>query len=303
MKNIARFRLFLLIIWIVCAFWPGNGIAAGRVQAALLVNLGTGKILYERNANLPLAPASLTKIMTMFLTMDAVKAKKISLKSKIKIPRQAAATGGSRMGLKTGERIPIVRLLTGTAVSSGNDAATALALAVSGSTRSFVRAMNAKARSLGMRKTHFKNPTGLPAAGQKTTASDLYKLCAAYLRGHPDAARFHNTKFFMHQGRAAVNTNPLLGVVPGVDGLKTGWTVASGYNLIITARRGKTRLLAIVLGGSSKGARDYMARRMIEAGFRYPANVSQVRNYIAPGRKGSSKPESAPPARKKNARR
>lgn len=298
MKNFGR---LLICLACLCLLWPAHVLAAGRVQAALLVNLGTGKILYERNANLPLAPASLTKIMTMFLTMDAVKDQKISLKSKIRIPRQAAATGGSRMGLKTGERIPIVRLLTGTAVSSGNDAATALALAVSGSTRSFVRAMNARARSLGMRKTSFKNPTGLPAAGQKTTACDLYKLCAAYLRRHPDAARFHSTKFFMHQGRTAVNTNPLLGVVPGVDGLKTGWTVASGYNLIVTARRGKTRLLAIVLGGSSKGARDHMARRMIEAGFRYPANARQARNHIAPGRQGAEPPKSAP--RKKKGRR
>ncbi len=140
--------------------------------------------------------------------------------------------------------------------------------------------MNAKTRALGMRRTVFKNPTGLPAAGQKTTARDMAALTRAYLRSHPSAQVFHRTRFFTHRGRTMRNTNALLGTVAGVNGLKTGWTVASGYNLIVTAQRGKTRLLAVVLGGSSRNARDGAARRLVEAGFRAPGSPKAVKKAL-----------------------
>lgn len=254
--------------------------AHALVKSAILVNLNTGRILYERNPNKPVAPASLTKIMTMCLAMDAIKAKKLSYNSKVRISRQAAGTGGSAMHLRAGESVPVVRLLAGAAVASGNDAATALAEKTGGNIKNFVRMMNRKAAKLGMRKTLFKNPTGLPAAGQKTTARDLVALCRAYLREHPDAARFHKMIWFMHKGAATRNTNPLLGRIKGVNGLKTGWTVASGYNLIVTAQKGKTKILAIVLGASSKQARDSLAIRLVEAGYKYPASPSKARAYV-----------------------
>lgn len=255
--------------------------AALPVRAAILINLDTGRVLYEQNADAAIPPASLTKIMTMFLAMDAAKSKRLSLNEKIRISRQAAATGGSSMHLRAGERVPLVRLLTGMAVVSGNDAAVAVAQRVSGgNTRNFVRRMNSKARALGMRRTVFKNATGLPAAGQKTTARDMTALSRAYLRAHPDAMRFHSMRFFLHRGRTMRNTNALLGGVTGVNGLKTGWTVASGYNIVVTAQRGKTRLLAVVLGGDAKDRRDVSARRLIEAGFRHPASPRQVRHTL-----------------------
>ncbi len=273
--------LLLIFIWIFIQ--ANTSFAAGNVKSLLLYNMGTGKILYERSANMQIAPASLTKIMTMYLALDAVRSKKISLNQKVRITRQAAGAGGSAMRIKAGERVPVVRLLAGTAVASGNDAATALAIQVGGSEQNFVRKMNARAAKLGMARTKFKNPTGLPAAGQKTTARDLLRLCTSYLKKYPSAMRFHGMKYFMHKGAVYTNTNPHLGVVKGVDGLKTGWTVASGYNIIVTAKRGKTRLLAIVLGGSSKGARDGMIRRMLEAGFKYPNNAAMVRKTINGG--------------------
>lgn len=251
-----------------------------RIKSAILYNLDTGQILYEKNGNQPVAPASLAKIMTMFLALDAVKAKKFSLNQKIHVGKQAAAAGGSAMRLNAGEKVPLVRLLAGTAVASGNDAATAVAIHIGGNEKNFVAMMNAKARKLGMSNTRYKNATGLPAVGQKTTAKDLLLLCRAYLRAHPQARRFHSMKFFMHKGAVARNTNPLLGTVSGVDGLKTGWTVASGYNLIVTAQRGSTRLLAIVLGGTTKEDRDSMARRLVEAGFRYPNNPLLARKFV-----------------------
>lgn len=261
-------------------FLHGGAWAAMPVKAAFLLNLGSGKVLYELNPDKQLAPASLTKIMTMFLTLDAIKAGKTSLKSKANISPQAAKIGGSVMRLTPGDKVAVVRLLAGTAVASGNDSATALAEHVGGSVANFVKLMNRKAQALGMKKTNFKNPTGLPAAGHKTTARDLASLCKAYLKMRPEVGRFHAMKNFMHKGMVMRNTNPLLGRVPGVNGLKTGWTVAAGYNLIITARKGNTRLLAIVLGAPNKQARDTMATRLVEAGYAYPNSPEKVKKFL-----------------------
>lgn len=273
-KTLALSLLFIIF----CA--PGIASAREDARAALLYNLTTGAILYQYNPDLRIAPASLTKIMTMFLVMDAIKAKKLSYAQKATISREAASAGGSTMGLRAGEKVPIVRLLAGAAVLSGNDAATALAEKVGGSQAKFVGRMNAKAASLGMKKTRFRNATGLPAAGQKTTARDLLSLCKAYIKIHPEALRFHNTLYLLHRGSVARNTNPLLGTMAGVDGLKTGWTIASGYNLIATAKRGKTRLLAIVLGGATKADRENMARRLLDAGFKYPGSPRDVKKFM-----------------------
>lgn len=271
-------KIFFMLLMLLAAQSAFAGLRG--VKSAILVDLNTGRTLYQRNANAPIAPASLTKLMTMFLTFDAVKAKKISLNQKIPITQEAAKTGGSAMRLAAGEKVPVVRLLAGMAVASGNDAATALALHLAGSPQKFAARMNAKAAQLGMKNTKFKNPTGLPAAGQKTTAQDLALLCKAYLKSYPQAKRFHSMKFFMHKGAVARNTNPLLGTVAGVDGLKTGWTVASGYNLIVTAKRDKTRLLAIVLGGQSKTARDEAAKTLIETGFKFLNNTSKLKKAL-----------------------
>lgn len=270
---------FCLSFWLFVS--PAASAGLTGVKAAMLVNLGTGAVLFERNPDLPVAPASLAKIMTMYLALDAVRAKKLSLNQKITVSRQAASAGGSAMRLNAGEDVPLVRLLAGMAVASGNDAATAVAEKVGGSIPAFVARMNATAKTLGMRQTRFKNPTGLPAPGQKTSARDLVALCRAYLKKYPQARRFHNMKFFMHKGAVARNTNPLLGRVAGVDGLKTGWTVSSGYNLIVTAKRGQTRLLAVILGAQSKASREQAATRLIEAGFKYPRNPAGARKMLA----------------------
>ena len=255
-------------------------IAAPSKNAAILYNLNTGKILYEHNANVQIPPASLTKIMTMFLTFDAIKNNKISINNKIRINKQTAHIGGSTMFLRNNESVPIIRLLTGMAVASGNDAAMAIAFYIGKSTSKFVKLMNQKAQKLGLKNTVFKNPTGLPAQGQKTTAKDMLILSKAYITTHPNAMRFHSTQFFLHNGRVLHNTNNLLGNVSGVNGLKTGFTLASGYNIIITATRNKTKLLLIILGEKTKENRDWRARRILEAGFKYPLSPQKIRYYL-----------------------
>lgn len=270
--------LTLTLLYLLCL--TAQTAHAG-VKAMLLINLNTGKTLYERNANLSIPPASLTKLMTMYLAMDAVSSRKFSLMGKIRVTREAARTGGSSMHLRTGERLPLSRLMLGMAVASGNDAAMTVAHAISGSTRNFVRLMNRKARNLGLRHTVFKNPSGLPAPGQKTTARDMARLARAYLRAYPSVRTFHATRRLVHRGRAINNTNQLLGKVRGVDGLKTGFTAASGYNVIITAERNGVRLMAVVMGGSSRAACDAAARRLIEAGFAAPSSPTRIKRLMA----------------------
>ena len=271
----ATARLAVCFLWLcliaICAV-SGSAQAAMPVRSAILINMDTGKVLYAKNPDMAIPPASLTKVMTMYLAMDQIRAGKLKPGEKIRITPQVAAVGGSSMHLRAGERVALSQLLTGMAVVSGNDAATAVARRVGGNDRQFVRNMNQKAKALGMNRTTFKNPTGLPAAGQKTTARDMARMTRAYLRSHPSALRYHGVQLLTYRDRKTRNTNGLLGTVAGVNGLKTGWTVASGYNLIVTGQRGKTRMLAVVMGGTSRVGRDNAARRLIEAGFRPPAS-------------------------------
>ncbi|MDR2054374.1 MAG: D-alanyl-D-alanine carboxypeptidase [Desulfovibrio sp.] len=240
--------------------------AAFPAQSGIVLNLGTGRALYAHKADLALPPASLTKIMTLFLALDAVRNRQIFPDSLVKISRSAANTGGSTMYLRAGERVTLHDLLAGMAVASGNDAATAVALRLSrGKSGNFVGRMNAKARALGLRHTRFKNPTGLPAPGQTSTAREMALLARAYLRAHPQARALHALPAVTHRGRALHNTNGLLGA-QGIDGLKTGFTSA-GYNIIVTAGNGGTRLLAVVMGARDRAARDAAVSELLARGF------------------------------------
>lgn len=237
------------------------------VRSAILMDMNTGKIMYSQNADRKIPPASLTKIMTMYIAMDAIKAGKVSLKDQVKISKNAAQQGGSRMHLKAGETVSFDKLLLGVAVSSGNDASMAVAEHVAGSQKAFVALMNSKAQKIGMKNTKFLNPHGLPAEGQVTTARDMLILSRYYLRKYPTVMRYHKTKTLAHRGVTTYNKNPLLKDCPGADGLKTGWIRASGYNLVSTVKRGDTRLVGVVLGSSNPNVRAKAMRTLVEAGF------------------------------------
>ena len=249
----------------------GEAQAAGRrdvnVRSAIVLDVKTGRVLFEQNADARIPPASLTKIMSMLVTLDKVSARRVSLKDKVRVSRKAAREGGSKMHIRQGEIVTLDRLLMGMAVSSGNDASVAVAEHVAGSTPAFVRLMNAQARKLGMKNTSFKNPNGLPAPGQFTSARDMGRLARYYLKMYPNALRYHRTRRITHNGRTTTNKNPLLGVCPGADGLKTGWINASGYNIISTVKRKGVRLLVVALGARTPAVRAAEVRRLVEAGF------------------------------------
>ncbi len=253
-----------------------NASAEITARSAILMNMTTGRILYKQNPYDLIPPASLTKVLSMYVALDMVKSKKVSLKTKTKVSSAAARTGGSRMRLRTGEKITIDKLLMGMAVSSGNNASLAAAQHFAKSSQAFVKLMNSKAKQLGMRNSTFKNPHGLPAKGQYTTAYDMLKMARSYIKAHPQAMRYHNTQSFVHNGIVHKSTNKLLGKVNGVNGLKTGWTIASGHNLIFTAKRGNVQLLGVILGGKGRIKRDNEAKQLIEAGFASPDSAAKV---------------------------
>lgn len=259
----------------ICSL-PHDAFAKINARAAILYNATTGRTLYAQNPNLANAPASLTKLMTLYIAMDMVNTGRIKRTKKIPISNFAATTGGSSMGLKRDERVPLIDLLEGMAIASGNDAAAAVAEYCGKGTSAFVRRMNAKARQLGMKQTVFKNPHGLSASGQKTTANDMLTLAKSYMRAHPKMLRIHKTTAIRHNSHVLYNTNSLVATISGADGLKTGFIGESGYNIVLTAQRGKTRLIAVLLGAKSRQIRDAEARRLIEVGFSSPTSAKKI---------------------------
>lgn len=253
-----------------------------NAKSAILIDMTDGRVLYEQNADTLIPPASITKVITLYLVFDAIREGRVHLWDSVKVSHAAASTGGSRMGLRAGRDVQLQELIRGAAVVSGNDACVALAEHLSGSVDAFVRKMNAKARELGMTRTVFMTPNGLPASGQVTTARDISKLSMAYLRRFPESLAIHSMQSYTYINSTHHNANRLLGKCPGVDGLKTGFVCAAGYNITATAKRGDTRLLAVVLGAPSAGVRTAQTTKLIEAGF-HRVNAGSLEYVVADG--------------------
>ncbi len=246
-------------------------ISPGQINArsAILVEASTGTVLFEQNADEPIEPASLAKIASLYLVFEALKEGRIHLNDEVPISEDAWRTGGSRMFVGIGTRIPLEEIIKGIAVVSGNDSCVAAAEHVSGSVDTFVDAMNRKAKELGMSGTRFLNPHGLPADGQITTARDMAVLDTAYLNAFPEALAFHSIKEYSYNNIQQYNRNHLLLKDPTVDGLKTGYVAAAGYHLAATARRDGMRLIAVVMGAQKPSIREREALKLLNYGFRY----------------------------------
>jgi fumarate hydratase subunit alpha len=252
----------MLVCGAVCA-----EAAALNAGAAILMNLKSESVLYVQSEDVRIPPASLTKIMTIYLAMDAVKQGRVTFGDNVKVSRRAASQPGARMNLKAGDVVSLEELLKGAAVASGNDASVAVAEYIGGSVEVFIRMMNIKAEALGMKRTMFKTPNGLPASGQETTASDMLILSKSYIETHPEALAYHSVESITYNGKTTTNKNPLLRMYPYVDGLKTGWTNASKHNLIATAKSGDVRLVSVVLGAPTSSDLTFSSSFLIESGF------------------------------------
>ena len=241
--------------------------SAALAGPTLLFDAGDGSVLYAEDADVLWHPASLTKIMTAYLTFEALKAGKITGDTKIPVSEAANAQPPSKVGLPVGASMPVDLALKALIIKSANDVAVMLAEAVGGTEAEFVGRMNATAKRLGMTRTVFVNPNGLPAPEQVTTARDLGKLSRAVLKDFPEYTPLWSMAD-MHIGRRRLGThNGLLKTYGGADGLKTGFTCDSGYNVVASATREGRRLMAIVLGESSGRDRTIRAQSLLEHGF------------------------------------
>jgi D-alanyl-D-alanine carboxypeptidase (penicillin-binding protein 5/6) len=246
-------------------------ISPGQINAvsAILVEVSTGAVLFEQKADEAIEPASFTKIATLYLIFEAIKQGRVNLSDEVLISEEAWRTGGSKMFVALGSRVPLEELIKGIAVDSGNDACVAAAEHLSGSVDTFVDAMNRKAKELGMTQTYFLTPHGLPADGQITSARDMATLDAAYLRAFPEALRYHSMKEYTYNNIQQYNRNHLLLKDATIDGLKTGYIAASGYHLSATSKRDGMRLIAVVMGAQSTPVREREALKLLNYGFRH----------------------------------
>jgi D-alanyl-D-alanine carboxypeptidase (penicillin-binding protein 5/6) len=260
-----------------------NAEIVNNVKSAILIERDTGKVLFEKNSNEELPPASMTKIMTMLLIMEAIDQGKLTWNEKVRASEYAASMGGSQIFLEAGEEMTTKEMLRGIAIGSGNDASVAMAERIAGSEEAFVDMMNDKAKELGLKHTFFKNTTGLPVSGHFSTASDM-AIMAKELLKYEDITKFtgmyeaylrENTdkKFWL------VNTNKLVRFYPGVDGLKTGFTAEAKYCLTATAQKNGMRVIAVVFGAPTSKERNAQVTKMLNYAFnQYQTHPMYKRN-------------------------
>jgi len=276
-------RLAVLISLFVSLFISAASLASQVIipappqlasTAYLLVDADTGKILAERNGDMPLPPASLTKMMTRYIVSEEIEAGRLNENDLVRISDNAwkkggAASGSSTMFLKPRSEVPVIDLIRGVIIQSGNDASIALAEHIAGSEEAFSDVMNQQAQLLGMTNTTYKNATGWPADGHVTTAADLATLAQSVIRDHPEHYSIYSEKYFKHNGINQPNRNKLLFRNKFVDGLKTGHTKEAGYCLVASEKRNDMRLISVVMGAKNEETRASESQRLMAYGFRY----------------------------------
>ncbi len=234
----------------------------------LLLEVASGQVLSAEKPDERLDPASLTKLMTAYLTFSALRQKTLNLSQTLPVSERAWRTGGSKMFVRVGHQVPVDDLIKGVIVQSGNDACVVLAEGIAGSEENFAQMMNREAQRLGMKNSSFRNATGLPDPQHYTTARDLSLLASALIRDFPEEyRRYYSMKEFSYNNIKQPNRNRLLWLDPTVDGMKTGHTEAAGYCLISSALRGPRRLLSVVLGTASDSTRTSESLKLLNWGF------------------------------------
>ena len=277
--------------------WVGGG-SYHPAYAAIVVDGNSGEVLHAASPDAPRHPASITKIMTLYLLFEQMEAGKLKLDTPMPVSAEAAAQAPTKLGVRPGQSITVEEAIGGLVTKSANDAAVVIAEAIGGDQETFAKMMTRKAHALGMNNTLYRNANGLPDDEQLTTARDQALLARAIQDRFPRYYRYFSTTSFNFRGRSMRNHNHLLGRVEGVDGIKTGYTRASGFNLVTSVRRGGRHLIAVVLGGASAGARDARMRSLIEqyiedcSSQRTAARIAERPETVV----ASSAPVAAPPA-------
>lgn len=245
--------------------------AAPSVAASsyFLMDFDSGRVLAEKEADKRVAPASLTKIMTVYVVFRELKAGHLTLDEKVTISQNAWETGGSKMFVEVNKQVSVEDLLQGVIIQSGNDASVALAEHVAGSEQTFATMMNEQAARLGMVNSHFENSMGLPTPNHYSTARDLAILAQALIREFPDYYRWDSQKEFTYNNITQQNRNQLLWRDASVDGVKTGYTEEAGYCMVASAKREDMRLISVVMGTASPGARSNESQSLLNYGFRF----------------------------------
>ncbi|WP_286138278.1 D-alanyl-D-alanine carboxypeptidase family protein [Bacillus sp. AFS055030] len=256
---------------------------AKNALSSVIIEQDTGKILYEKDARKELPPASMTKIMTMLIIMEEINKGDLKLDDKVMTSEHAASMGGSQIFLEPGEEMTVREMLKGIAIASGNDASVAMAEKISGTEEAFVALMNKKVKQLGLKNTHFENPTGLPAPGHYSSAYDMavmgrellkYPLITKFTGTYEDYLRKDTEKQFW-----LVNTNKLVRFYPGADGLKTGFTAEAKYCLTATAKKNNMRVVSVIMGAPTSKERNAQMTNMLDYAF----NQYQVKQLIKQG--------------------
>lgn len=264
--------------------------------ASVVMDAETGRVVHAVNANTRNYPASLTKMMTLYMVFEALEDGRLSMHRRLKVSARAARQPSSRLGLRKGQTITVEQAILAMVTKSANDVAATVAEALSGSERKFALAMTATARRLGMDRTIFRNASGLPHRGQQSTARDMAVLARALITDFPRYYHFFSTKTFTFGGIRHRNHNKMIATYDGADGIKTGYIRASGFNLVASAKRGGHRLIGVVFGGRSPRARDRHMARLLDKGFRV-LNGTPTRTAAADEetrkRRASTRPASA----------
>jgi len=291
LKQSIRIGLLMAVMFCLTAFAPQKSYAAP--YAAFVVDARSGKVLHARNADTRLHPASLTKMMTLYIAFEAIKRGEISLDTKVKVSKHAASEPPSKLGLRAGQRIKLRYLIRAAAVKSANDASTAIGEAISGSEAAFARRMTRTAKALGMNRTTFKNAHGLTQSGHLSTARDMTKMGRHLFYDYP---KYYNlfSRITVDAGIKTVShTNRrFLNSYRGADGIKTGYTRAAGFNLVASARRGREHVIVTVFGGRSTSSRNAKVAELMDLGFRRAPSRSRIRKPDLP--RYSSTPRKEP---------
>ena len=275
-----RLNLTVLLL-LLLSFLPASQVWANPRYASIVMDANTGEVLHESSADASRYPASLTKMMTLYMLFEALERGKMTLNTRMPVSAHAASMPQTNIGLRTGETLSVRDAIPSLIVRSANDAAAVVAEALGNTESNFGNMMTQKARQLGMTATTFRNASGLPNTAQKTTARDMARLSSRLMKDFPQYYHYFSTPAFHYKGKTYNSHNRMVRNTQGVDGLKTGFIRASGFNVATSAKRNNRRVIAVVMGGNSAAARDQHMAQLLDRSFNQALSKPKNRNQHA----------------------